>query len=120
MVERCIRPTASVVALVASLREIRRDVIRVGCALEVLKVAGDAGRAVQRVVVVDVAIGALARRNGVQSGQHEARRRMIELAIAPLHGIVAGFARVWEPVVRHRSGRAGEIFLVATEARHRS
>ena len=120
VVKRCIRPTTSVVALVAGLREIRRDVIRVGCALEVLQVAGDAGGAVQRVVVVDVAIGALARRNGVQSGQHEAGRRMIELGIAPLHRIVTGFACVWEPVVRHRSGRAGEILLVTTEARHRT
>ena len=67
-----------------------------------------------------MAIGALARRNGVQSRQHEARHRMIKLGIAPLHGIVTGFARVREPAVRHRSGGIGEILLVAAEARHRT
>ena len=120
VVEGRIRPSAGVVALVAGLREIGRDVIRVGRALEILQVAGHTRSATQCVVIVDVAIRALARRNGVQSSQHEAGHRMIELGIAPLHRVVAGFARVREPAVRHRSGRGGEIFLVTTETRHRT
>ena len=56
------------VALIAGLREIGRDVIRVGRALEILQVAGDTRSATQRVIIVDVAIRALARRNGVESG----------------------------------------------------
>ena len=68
MVEGRIRPSAGVVALVAGLREIGRDVIRVGRAPEILQVAGDTRSAIQRVIIVDVAIRALARRNGVESG----------------------------------------------------
>ena len=56
----------------------------------------------------------------MQSGQREAGRRVIELGVAPLHRIVAGFAGVREPGMRHGSGRAGEIFLVAAETRHRT
>ena len=106
--------------LLAGLREVRADVVGIGRTLEVLEVAGYARRAVQCVIIVDVTIRALARRNGVQSGQREAGRRMIELGIAPLHRIVAVFTCVREPAVRHRSGRAGEIFLVAAKTGHRT
>ena len=118
MIKRCILPSASGVTLLAGLREIRCDVVGIGRPLEVLEVAGHARRAIQCVVVVDVTIGALARGNGVQSGQRKACRRMIELGIAPLHGIVAGFARVRESCMRHRSGGTGEIFLMAAETGH--
>ena len=120
MIKRRILPSAGGMTLVAGLREIRGDVVGIGRALEVLEVAGHARRATQGVVIVDVTIGALARGNGVQSGQRKAGGRMIELGIAPLHRIVAGFARVREPGVRHRSGSTGEIFLVAAETRHRT
>jgi len=120
VVELRVHPVAGVVALLASLREVRRCVVGTGGSLEILQVAGHTRRAVQCVVIVDVAIRALARRNSMQSGQREAGRRMIELGIVPLHRIVASFAGVGEPAVRHRSGRAGEIFLVAAETRHRT
>ena len=118
VVERRIRPVAGVVALVASLREIRSDVVRIRRALEIFQVATHAARAVQRVVVVDMAIGALARRNRVHAGQSESSRGVVELSIGPLHYVMTLFACRGETSMRHRARRAGEILLVTREARH--
>ena len=120
VVERCIRPTAGVVALIASLRKTRCDVVRIGRALKIFQVAGYAGGAVQGVVVIDVAIGALPGRNRVQAGQHKTGGRVIKLGIAPLHRIVAVFARRGKTAMWHRSGRACEVFLVASNAWQRA
>lgn len=49
-------------------------------------------RAVQRVVVVDVAIRTQARWNGVRTGQLESGSRMVECAVGPLHRVVARLA----------------------------
>ena len=68
MVEVRFQPVGSVVALVASLGKVRGHVIGIRRALIVLEVATYASRGVQRVIVVDVAIGAGARRNGVHPG----------------------------------------------------
>ena len=84
MVERRVHPVRGVVTLLAGLREVRGDVVGIGCALEVLEVAGDASRARQVVVVVDVAIGAGARRNGVQAGKGEAGAVVVERGIKPV------------------------------------
>ena len=83
VIERGVEPGTRGVALVASLREIRRDVIRVGRSLVVLQVATHAGRCIEVVVVVDVAIGAGPRRNGVQSGERETGAVVIEGGIEP-------------------------------------
>ena len=45
---------------------------------------------------------------------------MVELAVSPLHDVMALFACRWKAAVGHRCGRAGEIFLVTPEARHRA
>ena len=79
-------------ALLAGLRKVRRDVIRIGRAPEILQVAGYAGRAIQVVVVVDVAVRALARGHGVCIGQGKSNRRVIELGIQPVIRAVALFA----------------------------
>jgi hypothetical protein len=62
------------VARFASLREARRYVIWVGCALEVGHMASDAGCAVQGVIVFDMAIGTLSWRNRVRSRKREVHR----------------------------------------------
>ena len=117
VVERRIQPGRGAVARLAGLGEVRRDVIRVRGALEILQVAGDAGRAVQGVVVVDVAVGTLARRNGVQARQRKAGGGVVELAIGPQHRVVTLLARRGETRVRHRRGSIAIVGLVTADAR---
>jgi len=62
----------------------------------VLLVATDASRIGDVVVVVDVAIGASPRRNGVQSGQREARLVVVKIRWRPTAGRVADFAGLRE------------------------
>ena len=68
VVERRIHPVRGVVTCIASLREIGRHVVRIRRALIILQMARHACRAVQAVVVVDVAIGTLPRRHRVLPG----------------------------------------------------
>ena len=89
VIERGIKPGAGGVALVAGLREIRRHVVGIGGSLVVLQVAGRAGRAVQVVVVIDVAVGAGAGRDRVQSGEREPGAVVIKRGIKPGAGGVA-------------------------------
>ncbi len=101
----------------ACRRKARRSVCRVRRTRVVLLMARVAQRAVQRIVVVDVTIGALPRRNGVRSRQRKPRRRVIEFAIRPQNRVVALLARRRESRMRHRRGGVVVIRLVATEAR---
>ena len=73
VVEGCIQPTGRVVTLLTGLREIRRHVIRIRRALEIFQVAGHARGARQVVIAVDVAVGALPRRNRMCAGESEPR-----------------------------------------------
>lgn len=102
VIEGGIRPDRRVMAQLALLRESRSDVIGIRRALEVFQMARDACGAVQTVVVIDVAIRALARGHRVRAGQGESGGGVIELAIRPLHGVVALFTGSWETGVRHR------------------
>ena len=101
----------------ASLRKAACHVIRVFRSLKVLLMAGVASCARQVVVVVDVAVGARARRDGMGTGQRKAGLRVIELAIGPLNGVMALFAGSREAGVRHRRRGFIEIVLVARNAR---
>ena len=127
MIERRVHPVRGVVALVTSLREIRSNVIRVGRSLVVLQMARDAGRAVQSVIVVNVAIGASPRRNGMKSGQRETGAVMIERRIRPVNGAVALLAGLREvrgrvvgtscsleilQVARHACGAVQSVVIV--------
>ena len=104
-------------ARVASRGEAQCCVIRICGALVILQVARYAGRASQRVVVVDVAIGTRPRWNGVHSSERESRAVVIERRIHPVGGVVTGFAGLRE--IRGgmvRIGGALEIFQVARNA----
>jgi len=116
VVERRVQPGTRVVTLLAGLREIRRHMIRVGRALEILQVARDTSRAVEVVVVVDVAVDARTRRNRVHARQRKSGRRVIELAGGPGDCVMALLASCWESGVRHRRRCVRVIVLVATHA----
>ena len=79
--------------------------------------AGDAGRAVQAVIIVDVAVGAGARGNGVQPGEREPGAVVIEGGTEPGAGAVALVAGLRE-VRCHVIGIGGslEILQVAAHA----
>jgi len=118
VVVKCrVQPAAGGVTGFASLRESASDVVGIRGSLEILEVARHAGGAVQSVVAIDVTIGALARRIGVQAGQGEASGGVIKLAVGPLHRVMALFTGGGKSGVWDRSRGAGEIFLVTGEAR---
>jgi hypothetical protein len=83
VIEDGIGPRRRVVALITRLRKAGRDVIRVRGSLIVLQMTRHAGRARQGVVIVDMAIDALTRWNGVEAGQRETRTVVIEGRICP-------------------------------------
>ena len=68
VIERGICPDSRVMAEFTGRRESGRRVRRIGCTGVILLVARIARCAVERVVAVDVAVGAQARRNRVRSG----------------------------------------------------
>ena len=76
-------------ALGAGLGKASRHVVGIGGALIILQMAGHACRAAQAEVVVNVAVGAQARWDGVGAGQWEARRGVIEVGVEPGIGAVA-------------------------------
>jgi len=117
VVERRVQPVRGVVALVAGLREIGSDVIGARRSLVVLQVAAHAGARVQRVVVVDVAVGAGAWRDCVQSGQGEAGCGMIKFCVGPQHSVVTLLTSRREAGMGDRRRGVVEVGLVATDAR---
>ena len=78
MVEGRVQPRAGVVALITSLRKIRAYVIWIRRALIIFQVASHASCAGQVVIVVDMTIGALSRRDGVHARKREFRQVVVE------------------------------------------
>ena len=97
VIERTIGPLDGVVTRGAGSRESRRDVIRVCRVLIVRPVAPVAVRGQRRVVVVDVAIDAGARRHQVRTGQREPRLAVIKRGVGPFHSVVTDLARLRKP-----------------------
>ena len=118
VIKRRVHPVGRVVTGLAGLREVRTGVVWSRGVLKILQVAGYAGRAVQSVIAVDVAIRAGTRRHRVQTGQSESGGGVIELAIGPLHGVMALLAGGGESGMRQRRRRVVEISLVTADARH--
>lgn len=119
VVESAIGPENSVMAAFARRGESRRDVVhRRGCIVVIVLVAGDARRAGQVVIVVNVTIGTLARRNGVRSGQGKSGAVVVKSRVQPGRRVVALIACLGE-VGRNviRIGRALVVSQVATHAR---
>ena len=116
------------VAKRAVLREAGGFVRRVVGPVEVGLVAAPAGRAIQRVVIIDVARGALL--GGVESRQREAGGGVVETGAGPIdHGVAAGtilrkarlFVRriigvVVIGLVTAPAGRAGQVEVVVRVA----
>jgi len=89
VIKRRIHPVCRVVAEFARSRESGgsvRGIIRAGVVLLVARIAQ---RAVQRIVIVDMAVRALPRRHGVISRQRETRTVVIESGIGPRSRVVA-------------------------------
>jgi len=109
-------PGCSVMADVASLREAASYVIGIRGSLEILEMARNASTAGQIVVIVRVAIGARARRNGMSTRQREVDTGVVEGCRRPTCGGVAGVACCGE-IQRFviGIGRALEIFQVAAD-----
>ena len=118
VVEGRVGPVAGAMALVAGLREIRGDVIGIRGALEILQVAGNAGIAVQVVIVVHVTIGAGPRWHGVHSGEREPGAVMVELRIHPVAGVMALLAGLRE--IRSDVVGIGGSLEILQVARHAS
>lgn len=113
VVECRIRPDDRVVAQLALSRETSCGVRRIRRAGVVLLMTRVAQRAIKCVVVVDVAIRALPRRHSVRTGQREARRGVVKLAVGPEQRIVAVFAGRWETSVGNGCSGARVVLLVA-------
>ena len=115
VIELAIGPLNGVVTKFASGRE--TGVRRIVCVLKILLMAGNAQVAVQVVVVVDMAVGTLSRRNGVRTGQRKSGLRMIELAIGPLDRVMTLLAGGRETGVGYRALGVLVVGLVAGVAR---
>ena len=130
VIERGVRPDCCVMAHFARRRESRRSMRGVRRAGVILLVAGVASRRIQVVVVVDVAIGALPRRDNVRTGQRESRAVVVKGRIEPSAGavaLIAGLREIRRDVVRisralvilevaGHAGGAGQVVVVVDMA----
>jgi len=118
VIERRAEPRARVMALLAGLREILRDVIWIARALKIFQMARDTSRARQTVVIADVAIDALSWRNRMRSGQHKTCTAMIERGVEPRGRVVALLASLREAC--RGVIRIGRTLKILEVARHTS
>lgn len=118
VIELRVGPDLGVVAGLARRREMRGDVVRIVRVQVILLMAAVAIRWQIRPVVVYVAIGALARWNGVRPGQRELSFAVIELGVGPGDRVVAELASLRETHLRVRGiVRVVVILQVTRDAR---
>ena len=110
-------PSICSVARFAGLGEAQLHMIRVCRSGEVLQVARYARGDGQVVVIVDMAIGALARRHGMRSGERKARGGVVKPGVEPVVEAVALFAgrgELFDHMIRIRScAKVGRMATVA-------
>ena len=118
MVESRIRPHGGVVAKFAGGRKPCGRVRRVGRPGVILLMARVTERAVEGIIVVNVAIDALPRRHRVCPGQLESGAGVIERCVRPQHRVVTVFAgrRKSHRCVIHGRGRIVVVRLMARYA----
>lgn len=114
VIERCPRPCCRGVTRCARRWESRCGVVRIRRVLIVGLMAPVAVRRKSRVVVVDMAIHAVPRRNRVRSRQRKCRGVVIERAVRPGDGVVAHLTcrRETQLCVVHRRSRCVVVALV--------
>jgi hypothetical protein len=98
------------VALIAALREVRTDMVWIGRSLEVLQMAAHTRVGGQVVIIVDVAVRTLTRRDSVHPGQREIRRVVVERGVGPRCRVVALLAGLRK--ARGHVGRIGSALIV--------
>ena len=93
-------------------------IVRAGVVFLVARVAQDA---IQGIVVVDVAIATEPRRHSVRARELKAGGCVVEFAVGPEHGVVAGLACSWESRrdMIYRRGRGVVVLLMARNASRR-
>ena len=117
VVECRVCPGRGVMALLTGLREIRRNMVGIRRSLKVFQVATHACRRADRVVVVDVTVGALPGRHGMHSREREVSKVVVECRIHPCAGgvtLVASLREIRSDVIGIR--RSLEIFQVTSYA----
>ena len=92
VIELAIRPLDSVVAGRAGSRESGGDVVRIGRIHIVRLVAAIAVGGQVFVIVVDVAVGAGARRYGMRAGEREAGLAVVKVGVGPFDRVMADLA----------------------------
>jgi hypothetical protein len=96
VIERGIGPDRGAVTEFARSGEAGCSMGRIRGACVIFLVARIAESAVQRIVVVDVAIRALTRRRNVRPGERESGGSVVEFTVRPKHGVVATLTGSWE------------------------
>ena len=87
-----VEPRGRIVARFARRREMRRRVVWICGAVVIRLMAGVTRRSRDVVVAIDVAISASPRWHRMQTCECPARRSVVELAVHPVDGVMAGFA----------------------------
>jgi hypothetical protein len=115
MVESGSGPGSRAVTALASLRERSLHMVRIGGALVVLHVAGDAGCSGQVVIAIHMTLRALQR--GVRAGEREAHRVVVKRCRLPRRSAMAGLAGLRKTALHVIGiGRALIILQVAGDA----
>ena len=111
VIESCGLPSGGIVTRIAGLRESAGNVVGICGSLKILEVARNAGGRGQVVIVVDVAVSASPRRDGVRTREREVDGVVVEACRRPACSGVARFASLREPA-RNVVGVRGSLEIL--------